>query len=189
MVVSRCHGRFSPEEPQEDVKLCVRWLASAASAHLWLTLSSPSPLRSQVFTNPLEIVKIRLQMQGQTAAAPGIVRQGAGHIIKQLGLIGLYKGAIACLARDVPFSAIYFPAYAHLKKDVFHEGRDGKVLAFSEALASAAIAGMPAAYLSVGLSSFRLAGVVESGLTVLHCVQDHPCGRDQNSPPNRSSQG
>jgi solute carrier family 25 aspartate/glutamate transporter 12/13 len=66
----------------------------------------------QVFTNPLEIVKIRLQMQGQSAAIPGVVRQGAGHIIKQLGLLGLYRGATACLARDVPFSAIYFPAYA-----------------------------------------------------------------------------
>ncbi|GAA5853507.1 hypothetical protein JCM8547_002486 [Rhodosporidiobolus lusitaniae] len=101
-----------------------------------------------VFTNPLEIVKIRLQMQGETAKAAGAARQGAMHIVKQLGLIGLYKGATACLARDVPFSAIYFPAHAHLKKDVFHEGRDGKVLSYGEALAAAAIAGMPAAYLT-----------------------------------------
>ncbi|GAA5831440.1 hypothetical protein JCM11251_004025 [Rhodosporidiobolus azoricus] len=101
-----------------------------------------------VFTNPLEIVKIRLQMQGENAKAGNAVRQGASHIVKQLGLLGLYKGAAACLARDVPFSAIYFPAHAHLKKDVFHEGRDGKVLSYGEALAAAAIAGMPAAYLT-----------------------------------------
>ncbi|KDE08230.1 hypothetical protein MVLG_01497 [Microbotryum lychnidis-dioicae p1A1 Lamole] len=100
-----------------------------------------------IFTNPLEIVKIRLQMQGQTAI-PGAVRQSAAQIIKSLGLIGLYKGAIACLCRDVPFSAIYFPAYWHLKRDVFHEGRDGKVLGYGEALISAAAAGMPAAYLT-----------------------------------------
>ncbi|SCV68860.1 BQ2448_981 [Microbotryum intermedium] len=100
-----------------------------------------------IFTNPLEIVKIRLQMQGQTAV-PGAVRQGAGQIIKSLGLIGLYQGSIACLCRDVPFSAIYFPAYWHLKRDVFHEGRDGKVLGYGEALISAAAAGMPAAYLT-----------------------------------------
>lgn len=37
--------------------------------------------------------------------------------------------------------------YAHLKKDVFHEGKDGKVLGYGEALAAAAIAGMPAAYM------------------------------------------
>jgi len=42
----------------------------------------------------------------------------------------------------------HFPAHAHLKKDVFHDGRDGKVLSYGEALAAAAIAGMPAAYLT-----------------------------------------
>lgn len=50
--------------------------------------------------------------------------------------------------RDIPFSAIYFPGYAHLKKDVFHEGRDGKKLGFGPMLASASIAGMPAAFLT-----------------------------------------
>lgn len=35
-----------------------------------------------------------------------------------------------------------------MKKDVFHDGRDGKVLSYGEALAAAAIAGMPAAYLT-----------------------------------------
>lgn len=107
---------------------------------------------SQVFTNPLEIVKIRLQMQGE-AAKTSAGQRGAGHIIKQLGLLGLYRGATACLCRDVPFSAIYFPSYAHLKKDVFHEGRDGKKLGYGEALAAAAIAGMPAAYLCVPAAS------------------------------------
>lgn len=87
-------------------------------------------------------------MQGEAAKTGPAVKKGAMHIIRQLGLLGLYKGTAACLCRDVPFSAIYFPAYAHLKKDVFHEGRDGKKLGYGEALAAAAIAGMPAAYLT-----------------------------------------
>jgi solute carrier family 25 aspartate/glutamate transporter 12/13 len=37
-------------------------------------------------------------------------------VLKDLGLAGLYKGARACFLRDIPFSAIYFPAYAHAKR-------------------------------------------------------------------------
>ncbi|KAM3581618.1 mitochondrial aspartate-glutamate transporter agc1 [Umbelopsis sp. WA50703] len=98
-----------------------------------------------VFTNPLEIVKIRLQVQGEQAKNLDVPKRSAIWIVKNLGIVGLYKGASACLLRDVPFSAIYFPTYAHLKKDVFHEGPDHK-LTITELLTAGAIAGMPAAY-------------------------------------------
>ncbi|KAG2175016.1 hypothetical protein INT43_006078 [Umbelopsis isabellina] len=98
-----------------------------------------------VFTNPLEIVKIRLQVQGEQAKNLDVPKRSAIWIVKHLGIVGLYKGASACLLRDVPFSAIYFPAYAHLKKDVFREGPDHK-LTITELLTAGAIAGMPAAY-------------------------------------------
>ena len=47
--------------------------------------------------------------------------------------------ALACCA-IFRFSAIYFPSYWHLKKDVFREGYNGKQLSFLETLGSAAIA-------------------------------------------------
>lgn len=67
--------------------------------------------------------------------------------MRNLGLVGLYRGATACLLRDVPFSAIYFPAYNHLKRDVFGE-TPTRSLGMLQLLASGAIAGMPAAYLT-----------------------------------------
>ncbi|KAJ4366610.1 mitochondrial aspartate-glutamate transporter agc1 [Ascochyta clinopodiicola] len=101
-----------------------------------------------VFTNPLEIVKIRLQIQGELAKnVEGVPKRSAMWIVRNLGLIGLYKGASACLLRDVPFSAIYFPAYSHLKKDFFGESSQKK-LGVLQMLTAGAIAGMPAAYLT-----------------------------------------
>lgn len=128
-------------------------------------------------TNPLEIVKIRLQMQGEMARVSGNPPIGAMHIIRQLGLVGLYKGAAACLCRDIPFSAIYFTAYSHLKKDTFGEGLNGKKLSFVETLSAAAIAGMPAAYLTTpaDVVKTRLQTEARKGEThyrgLMHCFR------------------
>jgi solute carrier family 25 (mitochondrial aspartate/glutamate transporter), member 12/13 len=100
-----------------------------------------------VFTNPLEIVKIRLQVQGEVAKRTDTPKRSAMWIVRNLGLMGLYKGALACLLRDVPFSAIYFPTYSHLKRNVFGESPTKK-LGILQLLLSGAIAGMPAAYLT-----------------------------------------
>ncbi|KAF9797029.1 hypothetical protein SFRURICE_006904 [Spodoptera frugiperda] len=94
-----------------------------------------------VFTNPLEIVKIRLQVAGEIAGGSKV---RAWSVVKDLGLFGLYKGAKACLLRDVPFSAIYFPAYAHVKAKFADENGYNHPLTL---LAAGAIAGIPAASL------------------------------------------
>jgi solute carrier family 25 aspartate/glutamate transporter 12/13 len=97
-------------------------------------------------------VKIRLQIQGEAARAASregeeFTKRSALWIVRNLGLKGLYKGASACLLRDVPFSAIYFPTYAHLKRDFFGESPTKK-LGVLQLLTAGAIAGMPAAYLT-----------------------------------------
>ncbi|XP_015241540.1 PREDICTED: calcium-binding mitochondrial carrier protein Aralar1-like [Cyprinodon variegatus] len=94
-----------------------------------------------IFTNPLEIVKIRLQVAGEITTGP---RVSALSVVRDLGFFGLYKGAKACFLRDIPFSAIYFPAYAHLKTQFADEqGRLGPL----QLLTAGAIAGIPAASL------------------------------------------
>uniref|UniRef100_A0A671NSL0 Calcium-binding mitochondrial carrier protein Aralar1-like n=1 Tax=Sinocyclocheilus anshuiensis TaxID=1608454 RepID=A0A671NSL0_9TELE len=94
-----------------------------------------------IFTNPLEIVKIRLQVAGEITTGP---RVSALNVVRDLGFFGLYKGAKACFLRDIPFSAIYFPVYAHTKAGLADEdGRLGPL----QLLTAGAIAGVPAASL------------------------------------------
>ena len=89
-----------------------------------------------LFTNPLEIVKIRMQLDRTATLAA---------TAKEVGIRGLYQGASACLLRDIPFSAIYFPAYAHLKQAF--SSSDGH-LPLEWALLAGFFAGFPAAGLT-----------------------------------------
>lgn len=95
-----------------------------------------------VATNPMEIVKIRCQMQAlkpvaerqttmQVGRDPPTTAQPPTHlllgltagamsrsiqVVRELGLAGMYQGTLATLSRDIPFSLIFFPLYANLKK-------------------------------------------------------------------------
>ncbi|KAH8247261.1 hypothetical protein KR038_001194, partial [Drosophila bunnanda] len=121
-----------------------------------------------VFTNPLEIVKIRLQVAGEIASGSKI---RAWSVVKELGLFGLYKGARACLLRDVPFSAIYFPTYAHTKAMMADKDGYNHPLTL---LAAGAIAGVPAASLvtPADVIKTRLQVVARSGQTTYTGVWD-----------------
>ena len=109
-----------------------------------------------VFTNPIEIVKIRLQVAGEMTE---MTKLGASRVVRDLGFLGLYKvratppiwlpwlfsppqGALACFLRDIPFSAIYFPVYAHMKLALADEsGYLGPAQLFTAGF----VAGVPAA--------------------------------------------
>ncbi|XP_055847672.1 calcium-binding mitochondrial carrier protein Aralar1 isoform X2 [Episyrphus balteatus] len=121
-----------------------------------------------VFTNPLEIVKIRLQVAGEIA---GGAKVRALSVVRDLGLFGLYKGARACLLRDVPFSAIYFPTYAHTKALFADEDGYNHPLTL---LAAGAIAGVPAASLvtPADVIKTRLQVVARTGQTTYKGVWD-----------------
>ena len=95
-----------------------------------------------IFTNPLEIVKIRLQVAGEVASAQRVSTFG---VIRELGFRGLYKGARACLLRDIPFSAIYFPLYANLKKSFQDENGTNSM---GSLFVAGVLAGIPAPFLT-----------------------------------------
>ncbi len=85
-------------------------------------------------TNPMEIVKLRMQLAGETGA-----RATIGETVGALGVRGLYKGTAATWLRDVPFSVIFFPLFANLK--IAFDG-DNSLLGL---FASGAVAGSCAA--------------------------------------------
>jgi len=94
-----------------------------------------------IATNPMEIVKIRMQL-----AALNGVKTTPMNIVRDLGLGGLYTGAAATLARDIPFSIVFFATYGELK-DKWATDENG-VTDFGKVLASGMGAGAFAAFLS-----------------------------------------
>jgi len=66
-----------------------------------------------VVTNPMEIVKIQLQTASQRTSSENV---NMVSVVRRLGLHGLYRGTPITLARDVPFSILFFPLQAKLAR-------------------------------------------------------------------------
>jgi solute carrier family 25 (mitochondrial aspartate/glutamate transporter), member 12/13 len=130
-------------------------------------------------TNPMEITSIRLQMQGETAQLlmqKGIVPPPPSNlwgVVKDLGFPGVYRGASACLLRDIPFSAIYFPAYMACKDLLVANTYNGKPSP-SDVLLAGTIAGIPAALVTspADVVKCRLQSIARPGEASYAGIQD-----------------
>lgn len=91
-----------------------------------------------IATNPMEIVKIQLQLAGSTGQ-----KLSARHVVETLGLKGMYKGTLATLARDVPFSILFFSMVSALKN--MASPSDGSPVPLSATFGSGIVAGAVAA--------------------------------------------
>eukprot|EP01133_Synstelium_polycarpum_P019215 gene19215-23023_t len=101
-----------------------------------------------VATNPMEIVKIRMQIGGE-----GGKKTSLGEVVRELGVRGLYKGTAATLLRDVPFSMIYFSMYGRIKSH-FTDAQTGHI-GIGSILLSGIIAGSFAAAASTPMDVIK----------------------------------
>ena len=77
-----------------------------------------------IFTNPLEIVKIRLQVAGEMAQGAKV---GAVQVVKELGLRGIYKARDASKSYTCEFASswtlfqlVSLPLLPHLFPPAYH---------------------------------------------------------------------
>jgi solute carrier family 25 aspartate/glutamate transporter 12/13 len=101
-----------------------------------------SGISQSVVMNPVEIVKVRMQIDSSLNAV---------GVIRELGVRGIYRGYSACVARDVMFAATYFTLYDYAKRKLQIE--DGSSLGW--AMAAASTAGIPAAFFSTPLDVLK----------------------------------
>eukprot|EP01059_Diplonema_ambulator_P034443 TRINITY_DN771_c0_g6_i1.p1 TRINITY_DN771_c0_g6~~TRINITY_DN771_c0_g6_i1.p1 ORF type:complete len:311 (+),score=75.38 TRINITY_DN771_c0_g6_i1:52-933(+) len=111
--------------PEKGLKLAVfdivrdnlRGADGSISFKAELTSAISAAVAQVVVTTPMEIVKIRCQLSGNTMFP----------VIRELGLRGLYKGYLSTLTRDVCFNLIFFPLQSHMKATLIrptdHESR------------------------------------------------------------------
>lgn len=112
--------------PEKAIKLAVN---DAARAHFAARCQVPidrlpvqygmlsgalAGLCQVIATNPMEIVKIQMQLASTLPQHP-IPRPSLVSTVRSLGLGGLYRGATSTLCRDVPFSIIFFQSFASCK--------------------------------------------------------------------------
>lgn len=112
-----------------------------------------------VATNPMETVKIRMQMAAITASRSSSMGSmtmqhipSTFSVVKDLGLKGMYRGSLATLSRDVPFSMLFFQLFASFKNLISDRTRK-KELEFPYIFISGISAGAIGAFLVTPMDS------------------------------------
>lgn len=104
-----------------------------------------------VATNPMEIVKIQMQL-----ASKSLPNRDGTHllgVIRSLGLRGLYRGTLATLCRDVPFSVMFFQSFAFLRHSLRSVNDPSPQLGMT--LAAGMVAGAVSAFFATPMDGTR----------------------------------
>uniref|UniRef100_A0A3Q2Q262 Mitochondrial glutamate carrier 1 n=1 Tax=Fundulus heteroclitus TaxID=8078 RepID=A0A3Q2Q262_FUNHE len=116
-----------------------------------------------------------------TAPKPRVMRMSAIEITRELlrtkGVAGLYRGLGATLMRDIPFSVVYFPLFAHLQQLGQHSSGNSSVPFYwsfmSGCLAGsvAAVAVSPCDVVKTRLQSLKKGPNEETYNGVVDCIR------------------
>ncbi|ETI36788.1 hypothetical protein, variant 2 [Phytophthora nicotianae CJ01A1] len=127
---------------------------------LYLGAGMAAEALSCVLWVPIDVIKERMQVQGQSSSASGKIYyrntlDAMQTIARTERIAGLYKGYVATLLSFGPFSALYFMFYEKAK--AFAQKRlDMQELPAQYTLASAAVAGATASFLTNPLDLIKL---------------------------------
>eukprot|EP01062_Namystynia_karyoxenos_P010684 TRINITY_DN13800_c0_g1_i1.p1 TRINITY_DN13800_c0_g1~~TRINITY_DN13800_c0_g1_i1.p1 ORF type:complete len:343 (+),score=110.98 TRINITY_DN13800_c0_g1_i1:115-1029(+) len=116
-----------------------------ATTAIRIGLAGVSACCGAAFTNPVDVVKIRMQVDGEAAKREGRPKRYTGMtsgmrtIFAEEGMRGLYKGVGASLCREMSYSGIRFGAYETFKE--LFGAKDPKNTPLWKKLASGACSG------------------------------------------------
>ncbi|KAM3618661.1 uncharacterized protein V6R79_023200 [Siganus canaliculatus] len=111
--------------------------------------------------------------QGMRVSATQITKE----LLKTKGVTGLYRGLGATLMRDIPFSVVYFPLFAHLHQLGQHSSEDSSVPFYWSFMSGcmagcvAAVAVSPCDVVKTRLQSLKNGANEESYNGVVDCVR------------------
>jgi len=135
----------------------------AASVPLWqqFFLGAVSGMIASASTHPLDLIKVRIQVNKSATADPtaqkeGILRTGV-RVFKLEGLPGLYKGLTASLLRQATYTNARFGLYLTIKDHLADENGNlptlQKILAGMLAGAGGSLVGNPADVIMVRMQA------------------------------------
>lgn len=129
---------------------------------VWIPLTSGSAARVLAVTcvNPLELIRTKMQSQKLSFLEVGTAFK---IMLRDEGVLGLWKGLFPTILRDVPFSAIYWTSYETCKRTF---GVIEPTFGFS--FASGAISGSIAALITVPFDVVKTHQQIEFGEKVLY---------------------
>lgn len=134
---------------------------TACTQPIWIPLIAGGTARifSVSLVSPLELIRTKMQSTKLTYYEIG---EALKILVQQSGIRGLWKGVVATLMRDVPFSAIYWTGYENIKCFL-----NNGVPSFWNSFIAGAISGGLAAAVTVPFDVVKTHQQIEIGTRVI----------------------